>query len=53
MAADFLGLEGKAIAVFGVANKKSIAFHVGKTLELAGANVIYVVRSEALSLIHI
>ena len=44
---DFLGLEGKTIVVFGVANKKSVAFHVGKTLQQFGANVIYVVRSES------
>lgn len=44
--ADFLGLAGKAIVVFGVANRKSVAFHVGKTLHEAGAHVIYVVRSE-------
>ncbi len=45
--ADFLKLEGKTIVVFGVANRKSIAYHVGKTLEEAGATVVYVVRSEA------
>ncbi len=44
--ADFLGLAGKKLLVFGVANKKSVAYHVGKTLEEAGAAVIYVVRSE-------
>lgn len=43
---DFLGLSGKTLLVFGVANKKSVAYHVGKTLEEAGANVVYVVRSE-------
>ena len=44
--ADFLGLESKKFVVFGVANKKSVAYHVAKTLEEAGATVIYVVRSE-------
>jgi len=44
--ADFLGLTGKKLLVFGVANKKSVAFHVAKTLEEAGASVVYVVRSE-------
>lgn len=44
---DFLKLEGKTIVVFGVANKKSVAWHIGKTLEEIGASVIYVVRSEA------
>lgn len=44
---DFLQLEGKTIVVFGVANKKSVAWHIGKTLEEAGAEVVYVVRSPA------
>ena len=39
-------LSEKTIVVFGVANKKSVAWHIGKTLEEAGANVVYVVRSE-------
>lgn len=43
--ADFLGLSGKAVLVFGVANRKSVAFHVGAVLEAAGAEVLYVVRS--------
>jgi enoyl-[acyl-carrier protein] reductase I len=43
---DFLGLAGKSLLVFGVANKKSVAYHVGRTLAEAGARVIYVVRSE-------
>ncbi len=42
---DFLQLAGKTILVFGVANKKSVAWFVGKTLEEAGAQVVYVVRS--------
>ena len=42
---DFLQLENKTIVVFGVANKKSVAWHIGKTLEEAGATVVYVVRS--------
>jgi len=43
---DFLGLAGQKLLVFGIANKKSVAYHVGKTLEEAGASVIYAVRSE-------
>ncbi len=43
---DFLQLAGKTIVVFGVANKKSVAWHIGKTLEDCGAEVVYVVRSE-------
>ena len=44
---DFLQLAGKRILVFGVANRKSVAWQTGKVLEQAGAEVIYVVRSEA------
>ena len=44
---DFLQLAGKKVVVFGVANKKSVAWHVAQTLEEAGALVIHVVRSEA------
>ena len=43
---DFLQLAGKTIVVFGVANKKSVAWHIGQTLEESGARVVYVVRSE-------
>jgi enoyl-[acyl-carrier protein] reductase I len=43
---DFLDIAGKAFLIFGVANRKSVAYHVGKTLEAAGAEVLYVVRSE-------
>jgi enoyl-[acyl-carrier protein] reductase I len=42
---DFLQLAGKTILVFGVANRKSVAFHVARALEEAGAKVVYVVRS--------
>jgi enoyl-[acyl-carrier protein] reductase I len=45
MPADFLQLEGRRVVVFGVANRKSVAYHVGRALEAAGAEVIYVVRS--------
>lgn len=44
---DFLKLNGKRILVFGVANKKSVAFKVGQALDECGAEVVYVVRSEA------
>jgi len=43
---DFLQLTGKTIAIFGVANRKSVAFHVGRLLAEAGADLIYVVRTE-------
>ena len=43
---DFLNIAGKCFLLFGVANRKSVAFHVGRTLREAGAEVVYVVRSE-------
>ena len=42
---DYLALSGKSFLVFGVANKKSVAWHVGKSLAECGAKVTYVVRS--------
>ncbi len=44
---DFLRLGGKNILVMGVANKKSVAWHIARSLEEQGARVIYSVRSEA------
>lgn len=43
---DFLQLQGKTIILFGLANRKSVAYHVGNVLRGGGANVLYVVRSE-------
>ena len=43
---DYLQLEGKRIVVMGVANRKSVAYFIGKSLESIGANVEYVVRSQ-------
>ena len=45
--ADFLQLEGKSFLVMGAANRKSVAFQVGRVLKEAGADVLYAVRSEA------
>jgi len=42
----FLDIAGKTFLVFGVANKKSIAFAVGRILAEANANVVYSVRSK-------
>ena len=42
---DFLQLTDRRIVVFGMANRKSVAAHVGHALTEAGANVIHVVRS--------
>lgn len=44
---DFLQLTGKTFVVFGVANRKSVAWGVAKTLEEQGARVVYSVRSAA------
>ncbi len=43
---DFLQLEGKSVLILGVANRKSVAYHVGRTLEEAGARCVHAVRDE-------
>jgi enoyl-[acyl-carrier protein] reductase I len=47
MNSDFLQLAGKRVLVMGVANRKSVAWHVSRVLVEAGAEVVYAVRSEA------
>jgi len=42
---DFLQLKDKNVLLFGVANRKSVAYHVGRLLTEFGANVLYSVRS--------
>jgi enoyl-[acyl-carrier protein] reductase I len=42
---DFLNLAGKSVLVFGLANRKSVAWHIGQVLAAAGAKVVYVVRT--------
>lgn len=44
---DFLQFTGQTFLVLGVANRKSVAWHIAKTLEEQGARVVYSVRSEA------
>ncbi len=44
---SFLNFEGKRFLVFGVANRKSVAWQTARILEENGAEVIYSVRSEA------
>ena len=44
---DFLQLAGRTFVVQGVANKKSVAWLVAKSLEEQGARVVFAVRSEA------
>ncbi len=45
---DFLQLTDKSILIFGVANRKSVAWHIGRVLTEAGAKCIYVVQDENL-----
>jgi enoyl-[acyl-carrier protein] reductase I len=47
MPTDFLQLDGKRILVMGVANRKSVAWHVSRALVDAGAEVVYAVRNDA------
>lgn len=44
---DFLDLQDKWVAVFGVANRRSVAYAVGQLLEAAGAKLVYVVQDPA------
>ena len=44
--ADYLQLAGKRVLVMGLANRKSVAWHVGQLLQESGAEVLYSVRSE-------
>ncbi len=43
---DFLQLTGKSILIFGVANRKSVAWHISRVLCEAGARCVYVVQNE-------
>ena len=43
---SLLDLRQKTFLIFGLANRKSIAWFTGKLLESSGANVLYSVRSE-------
>jgi enoyl-[acyl-carrier protein] reductase I len=45
---SFLELENKTILVVGVANKKSVAYHIGRILAEAGARVLYSVQNAGL-----
>jgi enoyl-[acyl-carrier protein] reductase I len=43
---DFLQLDGKSVLIIGVANRKSVAWHIGRVLSDAGARCVYVVRDD-------
>lgn len=45
MAGDFLKLSGKQFLICGLGNRRSVAWAVGRTLEEAGARVLYTVRN--------
>ena len=45
---SFLQLENKKILIFGVANRKSVAWHISRVLVEAGAACVYVVQNEEL-----
>jgi len=38
---DFLQLKDKKILIFGVANRKSVAFHIAQVLQEAGAKLLF------------
>jgi enoyl-[acyl-carrier protein] reductase I len=42
-----LGLRGKTFLVMGVANRKSVAYHIAMLIEQSGGEVIYSVRSRS------
>jgi len=43
---DWLGLRDRCVLVTGLANKKSVAWHVGENLRAAGARVLWSVHRE-------
>ena len=43
---DFLQLAGKRILIFGVANRRSVAYHVSRVLTEAGAVCVYAVQND-------
>lgn len=45
---NFLELDGKSVLIFGVANRKSVAWHISRVLYEAGAKCVYVVQNEEL-----
>jgi enoyl-[acyl-carrier protein] reductase I len=47
---DFLQLAGKRILIFGVANRRSVAYHVSRVLTEAGAQCVYAVQNDEIRL---
>jgi len=44
---DYLGIAGKTYVIFGVANKKSVAYAITEVLQEAGAEVVQVVQNNS------
>ena len=44
---DFLHLQNRTIVVFGVANRRSVAYAVHRVLEEAGATLVHVVKDDS------
>ena len=42
---SFLALEGRTFAIFGLSNRKSVAWAIGNVLEEEGAKVVYVAHN--------
>ena len=42
----FLSVEGRKFLIFGVANRKSVAFHIAQVLKEEGADLLFSVQSE-------
>ncbi len=45
---DFLQLTDKPVLIFGLANRKSVAWHISRVLAEAGAKCVHVVQNEEL-----
>jgi enoyl-[acyl-carrier protein] reductase I len=45
---DFLQLAGKRILLFGVANRKSVAYQISRVLAEAAAECVYVVQNDSI-----
>lgn len=43
---SFLQLDGKTLLIFGVANRRSVAWHVARAVTEAGARCVYVVQND-------
>ena len=46
MSYDFLQLAGKSILIFGVANRKSVAWQIARVVSDAGARCVFVVQNQ-------